>query len=138
MEQEKDFMSNLGIMIPQGAFTMPKVKPIPKWKKAVCFMIGHRWGFAGLTYRGPRFPMKCDRCKETRWFDKYPLRMSIIKWADKTLDKIWPLCKIGIHRYKSHYGMTSYAFGAFGQRTETVRQQVYKCSCCKKIKTVNL
>lgn len=58
-----------------------------------------------------------------------------ISKVDKTLDKLWvPLCKLGLHRYKSHYGSVQYSFG--GDATPTVRQEVYKCSCCKKIKTI--
>ena len=138
MEQGKDFMSNFGMMIPQGPFTVPKVKPIPVWKKIMCVLIGHRWGFAGITSVGPRFPMKCKRCKKMKWFHKYSIRMRIAKWIDKALDRVWtPLCKLGIHRFKLYYGFQEYSFG-HGPSTPTKRHEVFKCSCCKKIKEVNL
>src|ERR1700691_4906927 len=136
MEEGKDFMSNFGMMIPQGSFTVPKVKPIPVWKKVMCILIGHRWGFAGVTSVGPGRPMKCKRCKRTKWFYKYPIRMRIAKWIDKALDKLWtPLCKLGIHRFKHHYHYSEYPMSTGGHVRNTA---VYKCSCCKKIKIVNL
>jgi hypothetical protein len=133
----KGFFDNFALMIPTGPFIQFKEKPISKWKKVLCFFIGHRWGFSGVTSVGPGFPMKCKRCRKLKWFDKYPLRMRIAKWVDKALDKIWPICKIGIHRFKSHYGFQEYSFGP-GSSIPTKKQHVYKCSCCKKIKTVNL
>lgn len=128
---------NFGIMIPQGPFVERKPRPIPKWKKVVCFLIGHKWGFAEISYMGPSFPRKCSRCEVTKWFDKPTIQMRLAKWIDKTLDKLWmPLCKIGIHRYKSHYAFSSFAYGE--KYSESIKQHIYKCSCCKKIKTVNV
>jgi hypothetical protein len=145
MEQENDpfkvskgMFDNFAMMIPTWPFISFKERKIAKRKKVLCFLIGHRWGFAGVTSVGPGWPMKCKRCRKMKWFHKYPLRMRIAKWIDKALDKIWtPLCKIGIHRFKSHYGFQEYSFGP-GPSTPTKRYEVLKCSCCKKIKTVNL
>jgi hypothetical protein len=136
-EGENDLSRNFGMLIPSEPFISITQKPIPIWKRALCVVVGHKWGFAGVTYVGPGFPKKCSRCKVTKWFDKPNLRMRLEECIDKMLDKLWvPLCKIGLHRYKHHYSYTSYSYG--GDPTPTIRQQVYKCSCCKKIKTVTL
>lgn len=133
----QDFMGNFGIIIPQGPFVERKPKPVARWRKLVCFLIGHKWGSAGITYEGPGFPRKCSRCEKKKWFKRPTIRMRLSKWADRTLDKLWPLlCKAGIHRYKSHYGYSSYTYG--GPPTKPINQHIYKCSCCKKIKTVTL
>lgn len=135
---ENNFMSNFGMIIPQGPYVRHKPKPIPKWKKAVCFLIGHKWINPGVTFYGPGFPKKCARCKKDKWFKKPNLHMRLTKWADKTLDKLWvPLCKIGVHRYKSHYGFSSFSFGGNNSAPD-VHQHIYKCSFCKKTKTVNI
>lgn len=137
-KEGSDFMSNFAIMIPQGPFVPHKPKPIQKWKKVVCFLIGHRWGRAGISYMGPAFPMQCKRCKITKWFDKPTFRMRFTKWADRSLDKTWtPLCKIGLHRWKSHYGFSSFSYGGDGPH-KTIKQHIFKCSCCKETKTVNV
>lgn len=133
---EKEFMRNFGMIIPQGPFVPYKPKPISRWKKVVCFMIGHRWGFAGISYTGPSFPRKCKRCEVTKWFDKPTVRMRIAKWADVTLDKIWPaFCRIGVHRWRHHYGYSQFTIGGDGP---IINQSVFKCSSCKKTKTVNV
>lgn len=134
---ENDFKSNFGMLIQQGAVHFQKPKPVSRWKKLVCLLTGHKWGFAGISYMGPSFPRKCSRCKVNKWFDKPNLRMRIDEWVNKTLDKLWvPLCKIGVHRWKSHYWYSRYTFGG-DTSTPTIRQEIYKCSCCKKIKTVD-
>lgn len=136
-EGENDFMKNFAILIPKGPFIEYKPKPISRWKKVVCFLIGHKWGSAGVTWSGPGFPQKCKRCKKEKWFMNPNFRMRVTKWADKGLDKLWsPLCAIGIHRYKFHYASSSYLWMGFGGRVK--KEQTYKCSCCKKIKTVNI
>lgn len=135
----EDFKQNFAMLIPQTIVPRESQKPkkIPLRVKILCATIGHKWGFAGITYRGPGFPKKCSRCKRTKWFTKPNLRMRLDKWIDKTLDKLWvPLCKISLHRYKSHYGFSSYSYA--GDPTPPIRQEIYKCSCCKKIKTVTL
>lgn len=133
-----DFMSNFGMIIPQGPFIEYKPKPISRWKKVVCFLIGHKWGSAGVTWSGPGFPQKCKRCKKEKWFMNPNLRMRITKWADKALDKLWvPLCKIGLHRYKFHYEFYSFYYGG-DNPTPTIKQHIYKCSCCNKAKTINI
>lgn len=138
MEENKEFMQNLGMMIPLATFAPPKAKSISKRKKLVCILLGHKWGFAGISYMGPSFPRKCSRCKRTKWFDKPNLRMRLNKWVDKSLDIFWvPLCKLNIHRWKSHYGYSFYSYSP-SESTPEVRQHVYKCSCCKKTKTVTI
>lgn len=132
-----NFMSNFAMIIPQGPFVEPNKKPISKWVKLLCFLIGHKWVSAGITYSGPGFPRKCDRCKKKKWFKRPNLRIRLNKWVDIRLDKMWsPFCEIGIHRYKSHYGFQSFSYGP-GPHEPPVKQEIYKCSCCKKIKTVN-
>jgi hypothetical protein len=140
MSEEKEFMKNFGMMIPAGPFVEYKPKPVSIWIKVLCALVGHRWGFAGISYMGPSFPRTCKRCKKTKWFDKPTLRMRFEKWITAMLNKFWPLCGIGLHIYKSHYGYSSYTYGGdhpLVPRKE-VRQEIYKCSCCKKIKTVNI
>lgn len=126
------------MIIPKGPFVPYKPPPISIWKKVVCFLIGHKWGSAGVSWVGPGFPRKCKRCKKEKWFDRPNFRMRLAQWIDKTLDKIWkPLCTIGLHRWKSHYGYRSFSFGGDNPAPE-VRQHIYKCSCCKETKTVTL
>lgn len=133
-----NFMSNFAMIIPQAP-TPKYIKPKPsKWKRYLCLGLGHKWGFAGITYTGPGFPKKCSRCKTTKWFKRPNLRMRLNKWVDISLDKMWsPFCEIGIHRYKSHYGFQSFYYGP-GPHEPPIKQEIYKCSCCKKIKTVNV
>jgi hypothetical protein len=137
MDEKQPFMSNFAMIIPQGPFVEPKKKPISRRLRVLCFLIGHKWGFAGITYEGPSFPRKCSRCKKKKWFDKPTLRMRFAKWATATLDKIWPFCRIGLHLYKSHYGFQSFSYGP-GSHEPPVKQHIYKCSCCNKIKIVTL
>lgn len=130
-------LENFAMIIPQGPFVERKPKPIPKWKKVVCFLIGHKWGIAGISYMGPSFPRKCKRCEITKWFDKPTIRMRLSKWVDLTLGKLWrPLCRIGIHRYKFHYAFNSFCC-SWDKPYEEIKQHIYKCSCCKSIKSVN-
>lgn len=134
---DKDFLRNFGMIIPQGSFVTHKPKPISRWKKVVCFLIGHKWIDAGITYTGPGFPRKCSRCKKDRWFHKPNLRMCLNKWVNKALDKVWmPLCKIQIHRWRFHYAFFSFSYG--GNPAPAIHQHIYKCSCCKKTKTVKI
>jgi len=136
---DQSIKSNFGMIIPQGSVVERKPKRVPIWRKVVCFMIGHKWGSAGVTYEGPGFPRKCSRCEKKTWFKKPTIRMRLSKWMDRTLDKLWvPLCKIGIHRYKSHYRYSSFYYGGPGTQVPPLNQHVFKCSCCKKIKTVTL
>ena len=137
MNEKDSFMSNFAIMIPQTATVIPKPKRVSKWKRFLCATIGHTWGFAGITYMGPSFPRKCSRCKMTKWFDKPTLRMRFAKWVNVILDKYWPMCMVGLHLWKSHYGFSTFSYGGNGPYKE-INQHIYKCSCCKKIKTVNL
>lgn len=129
---------NFGMIIPQRPVVEHKPKPIPKWKKVVCFLIGHKWGSTGASWIGPGFPKKCIRCRVSKWFHKPTIRMRLTKLIDRTLDKLWiPLCKAGIHRYKFHYAFYSFCC-SWDKPYEEIKQHIYKCSCCKKIKTVNL
>lgn len=134
-EENKGFMSNFGLMIPQEPFKMPPKKKISRWKRFLCATIGHKWGFAGISYSGPSFPRKCSRCKKTKWFDKPTLRMRFEEWLGKTLDKLLrPFCIIGLHHWKSLYGFSSFVIGGDGKSESGA---VYKCPRCKKTKTVN-
>jgi hypothetical protein len=132
-----NFKSNYGMFIPRDAVIFQKPKPVSRWKQLLCLLIGHKWGFAGITYMGPSFPRTCSRCKVTKWFDKPNLRMRIDEWVDKTLDKLWvPLCKIGIHRFTHHYLLTTYWYDSSAAPSNPlVEEQRYRCSCCKKTKT---
>lgn len=64
------FMSNFAIMIHTQSCKVQKSKKPPRWKRLLCFIFGHRWGFAGISYFGPGHPKKCKRCKKNKWFKK--------------------------------------------------------------------
>lgn len=133
------FFDHFAMMVPQNiGFQFKEPPKPPRWKRWICFFIGHKWVNPGITYTGPGFPRKCKRCKKDKWFIKPTFRMRLAKWLDKTLDKLWkPLCKVGVHRWKSHFGFQSFSFGS-GESQPTIKQAVYKCSCCKKTKTVSV
>lgn len=136
-EGEGDFFSNFAMLIPSKPFTTINQKPIPAWKRILCFIVGHKWGTSGVSYVGPGFPRTCRRCKTMKWFKRPTIKMRLATWVDKTISKMWPFCWVGIHRYESHLGYTTYYYGP-DLKTPPVRQQTYKCSCCKKIKTITL
>lgn len=126
-----DFMKNFAIMIPMGPFKEPVKQKISRWKKLLCFILGHRWGLSGLSYSGPGHPRKCKRCDKQKWFKKLPN----YKWVDRLLR---PLCFIGFHRWKATYGYSSYCYGHNCSSSPMTSEQNYSCARCKAKKTVTL
>lgn len=62
--------SNFALLNPAEAMKIQEPKKPSRWKRFLCFILGHRWGFAGITYRGPEIPRTCKRCKKNKWFKK--------------------------------------------------------------------
>lgn len=125
-----EFLSNYGMMIPQGPYREPKKSDSKKW---LCRLIGHRWQIYMITTWGP-MPHQCKRCKkitDKQW--PFLLQKALWKYADFVLR---PLCFLGWHRWKGTYKFSSFTIG--GTKEEKHEEDNYQCARCNKNKTIKL
>jgi DNA-directed RNA polymerase subunit RPC12/RpoP len=126
------YLSNYGLMIPQGPYREPKKPDSNKW---LCRIIGHRWERYMITTMDRHLPHKCKRCGKitsVQW--PFRLKSFLVKSGDFLLH---PICYLSSHRWISTYGYTSYSY-ATGLSKKIEEEQHYVCGRCGKKKTVKI
>ncbi len=133
------YLSNYGLMIPQGPFREPPKPSYPK--RQLCRIFGHHWRNIMVTTTDKTLPEECTRCGKKRWLRYNHWR----KRAGRLVDRIkrivdfllHPLCYVNSHRWIGTYGFTTYEFeeGASKERHE---EKNYVCARCRKTKTVKI
>ena len=123
------FNDYYGILIPSGPLLEHTPIKVAKYKRILCWIGLHRWGFAGISYTGPSTPRTCKWCNKMKWFKK----IRSWKWLDKVLR---PLCIIGLHRWKKQFGYRSYQLVP-GRRVINQSSSM-RCSRCAKRKEVKM